>query len=98
MLAIMDMYELLGKKSPQAYSIEIANKFKQCRKKMHITQKELAKKTLVPYATIRYFEETGKVNLLTLLILAESLDLLSDFNRLFNPDNHISYEELTHGR
>lgn len=90
----MDMYELLGKDSPEKVAINVATSFKTCRKNKHITQKELSKKSLVPLATIRLFEQKGKISLGSLILLAEALDMMDDFKLLFNPKKHRSYKDL----
>ena len=90
----MDMYELLNRKSPEKIRMELAARFKQCRKNEGLTQLELSKKSLIPYGTIRQFEQKGKISLESLIILAESLNMISDFNSLFNPDAHRNYRKL----
>ena len=90
----MDIYELLNKKSPDSLSLEIKDKFKECRKNKRVTQKELSKKSGVTYGTIRQFEQKGKISLESLLKLADALDMLSDFDLLFNPENHRDFRRL----
>jgi len=94
----MDMYELLGRQNPENVLKELSIKFKECRKNKKITQLELSNKSHVSYATIRKFEQTGKISLESLVLLAESLDMIEDFKLLFNPSKHLSYEVLSHGR
>ena len=84
----MDMYELLGLKSPENVAIELAKRFKKCRKQKHITQKELAEKSGIKYGTIRHFEQTGKISLSSLIALTETLGMMGDFELLFNPNKY----------
>ena len=93
-IAVMDMYELLNKKSPENVRLELAARFKQCRKNKGLTQRQLSEKSLIPYGTIRQFEQKGKISLESLISIAESLDMLSDFDSLFNPDTHRNYRKL----
>lgn len=93
-IAVMDMYELLNKDSPDGIALIVAKNFKECRKLKHITQKELAEKSKVPYGTIRQFEQKGKISLHSLILLAEALDLMEDFKLLFNSVKHRTYEDL----
>ena len=90
----MDMYELLGKDSPEKIEMLVAEKFKACRKAKHITQVELAKKSMVKYGTIRQFEQKGKISLFSLILLAEALDMMDDFKLLFNPSKHRNREDI----
>lgn len=90
----MDMYELLGKDSPEKIEKIVAEKFKTCRKMKHITQVELAKKSRVKYGTIRQFEQKGKISLSSLILLAEALDMMGDFKLLFNPAKHRTREDI----
>lgn len=93
----MDMYELLNKDSPQNVQLKLAQKFKQCRKQKHISQKKLAELSLVSYGAIKLFEQTGKISLTSLILICEPLGLMSDFNLIFNSDNHRSYEDIVNG-
>jgi len=97
-LSVMDMYELLGKRSPENIRIDLARRFKQCRKNKKITQQELSKRTLISYGTIKRFEQTGYISLDVLIVIASALDMSTDFDLLFNPKKNLSYEELSHGR
>lgn len=90
----MDMYELLGKDSPEQIGLNLAKRFKACRKNKHITQKELADKSLISYGTIKLFEQKGQISLSSLLVIAETLDMVEDFNMLFIPEKHRSYKDL----
>ena len=90
----MDMYDLLGIKSPQTQAIELAKRFKMCRKQFKITQKDLASKSGIKYGTIRHFEQTGQISLTALLVLADTLNMLKDFELLFNPEKYIDIRKL----
>ena len=90
----MDMYELLGRDSPEKIKLLIAENFKACRKMKHVTQVELSKKSGVPYGTIRNFEQKGNISIASLILLAEALDMSNDFKFLFNKVNHQSREDI----
>lgn len=61
----------------------LVNRFIKRRKSMKITQKKLAERTMVSYASIRRFETTGEISLSSLMRLALALDCLEDFEKLF---------------
>ena len=56
---------------------------KVARKSKKLTQKQLAERTDVSYGSIRRFERTGEISLLSLVKIANALDCLEDFNELF---------------
>lgn len=62
----------------------IVERVKLRRKELKLTQKGLAKKSGVSYASIRRFESTGEISFASLLKIANVLNALSDFNLLFN--------------
>ncbi len=56
---------------------------KNKRKAMKIAQKALAEQPGVSYASIRRFEPTGEISLVSLLKVAHALQCLKDFEELF---------------
>ena len=61
----------------------LTNRFVKRRKELKITQRELAERSGVSYASIRRFESTGEISLSSLVSLANAIGLLADFNKLF---------------
>ncbi len=53
------------------------------RQSMNFTQKDLASRSGVSYASVRRFELLGEISLQSLLKIAMALDCLEDFNMLF---------------
>ena len=68
----------------EATTCNLVNRFKQRRKELKISQKDLAKRTDVSYGSIKRFEQQGDISLASLLKLANTLGTLSEFNDLFN--------------
>ena len=62
---------------------ELVKREKAARKAKKFTQKQLAERTGVSYGSIRRFEQTGEISLLSLVKIANALDCLEDFNELF---------------
>ena len=56
---------------------------KKKRKAVKISQKALAEQSGVSYASIRRFESTGEISLVSLLKIAHALQCLKDFEELF---------------
>lgn len=71
-------------KQPNDVKLELAQKIKRIRKSKGYTQQELAKRTQVSYGSIKRFEQTGEISLIHLLEIANILDVLEDFDLLFN--------------
>ena len=72
----------------------LVNRFIKRRKSMKITQKKLAERTMVSYASIRRFETTGEISLSSLMRLALALDCLEDFEKLFANEFIFDLEDL----
>ena len=61
----------------------LIKRFKQRRKELKISQKELSTRSGVSYASIRRFENIGEISLSSLIKIAHAIDCLEDFNHLF---------------
>lgn len=53
------------------------------RRSLGVSQKELAVRSGVSYASVRRFESLGEISLQSLMKIALALDCLEDFNGLF---------------
>ena len=62
---------------------ELVKREKAAKKAKKFTQKQLSERTGVSYGSIRRFEQTGEISLLSLVKIANALDCLEDFNALF---------------
>ncbi len=67
----------------QSVTYDLVEREKKRRKSMHISQKTLANRSGVSYASIRRFESIGEISLTSLLKIAKVLDCLEDFTCLF---------------
>ena len=72
----------------------LADKIKSIRKRKKITQKQLAARSNVSYATLRKFEKTGQVSLESFVKLSMELGLVSELNHLFEDSVYSSPEEM----
>ena len=90
----LDFYDLIGKDSPEKVQMNIANNIKKMRKNRGMSQAELAKASMVSFASYRIFEKSGKIALSSLIRIAFALGIEGDFAKLFKPEEHISYEEF----
>ena len=82
-----DISEFVGKPTKRSIHAEIVERFIKRRKEQKISQKELAIKSGVSYASVRRFEEIGEISFSSLLSLAQAINCLDDFNSLFSFSN-----------
>lgn len=82
-----DIMDFVDTQTIQSTTRGIVERERQCRKVMHISQKDLATRSGVSYASIRRFENSGDISLSSLLKIANALDCLGDFNGVFSFPN-----------
>lgn len=78
----------------QSVLVELTDNVKTRRKELKISQKLLAQRSGVSYASIRRFEHTGEISLLSLLKIANALNCLDDFTRIFASKQITSLKDL----
>lgn len=80
---------------PSQAAVRIAGKLKARRLDENLSRKTLAERSGVPEATIKHFETTGQIALVSLLKLAFVLDNLEDFDGLFQPKPVLSIDQIS---
>ena len=65
---------------------DLVNRVRERRKEMGLTQKGLAKRSFVSYASIRKFETIGDISFRSLLEIGRVLNCLNDFYKLFSKE------------
>ena len=75
-------------------NLNLAKRFANVRKRKKITQKELSAITGVSYGSIRHFEQTGNISLLSLTKLASELGCVDEIRNLFTDVPYRSIEEV----
>lgn len=78
-----DIADFVKIQTIQSVTEQLVEREKQRRKKMHLSQRNLANKSGVSYASIRRFESIGEISFNSLLKIANALDCLEDFNLIF---------------
>ena len=82
-------------KKPVDVLQEIAQRHKVLRKQWGYTQSELARRSGVSLGSLKRFETTGQISLESLLLLADVLNRLNDFDAIFRPiENLEAIEKL----
>ncbi len=82
-------------KSVSEVMSEIAERAKQERLAMNLTQAGLAKRSGVSLGSIKRFESTGQISLQSLLELASTLKCLDSFDKAFQTDVDVHYSLFT---
>lgn len=78
-----DIGVFVNVETQQQVLCNLVDRVKSRRKESRLTQKQLAERSGVSYASIRRFEQTGDISLSSLLKIGKALNCLSDFNMLF---------------
>lgn len=80
--------------SPDSILKGIAERVKDRRLELNLTQKAFAKRTGVGYDAYRKFENTGEITLRNLVLCAVTLDDVEAFTEIFNKKSYQSIEEI----
>ncbi len=87
-LDIRFMYSL--EPSPLEICLELAQRHKTFRKKLKLSQAEMAERSGVSLGSLKRFENTGKVSLESLLKLTHLLGRLKDFDNVLQPKENMN--------
>lgn len=89
--------QFLNQKTPNEIAKNLAEKIKEQRKKLKISQENLAQKSGVSLGSIKRFETQYEISLQSFIKIAVALDLDSDFEKLFATKTYNSIEEIIKG-
>ena len=88
------MSDIINIYMPSEIRIKIAENAKKLRLQKSLKRTTLAVKSGVTVSSIKRFETTGNISLSSLLKLANALDCLNDFLKLFSSIEPTTIEEL----
>lgn len=77
---------------------KLAQRIKGIRKRKSISQEQLSRLSGVSFGSIKRFENTGKISLLSLTKLAIALNCADEIRELFTNVPYQSIEEVIHER
>lgn len=80
-----DISDFVDTLTIQSAHNQLVEREKRRRKQLKISQRQLAVRSGVSYASIRRFETTGDISLSSLFKIANALDCLEEFTSLFPP-------------
>lgn len=90
----MFVVDFLENTNPTAIMLGIAERLKQNRLELNLTQKALALRADVSFSVLRKFEATGEISLKSLIKIAIALDATDEFLALFSRKQYQSIDEL----
>ena len=73
---------------------KLAQRVRDIRKRRDISQEELSRTSGVSYGSIKRFETSGKISLLSLTKIAIALDCSDEIRELFSDITYKSIEEV----
>lgn len=77
--------------TPEELDQKLAQRVRKIRKRRSITQEKLASISGVSYGSIKRFETTGKISLLSLTKIAIALDLADELRNIFT---QVPYKDI----
>ena len=75
---------------------KMAERIRRIRKRRSISQQELSIMSGVSYGSVKRFETSGQISLLSLTKIAMALDLTDELRDLFTQAPYRSIEEVIH--
>lgn len=88
----------LNQKTPDEYSVLIANRLRDLRKQSKLSQSKLSDKSNVSLGSIKRFENCGEISLKSLIKIAIALDVDRDLELLFAERKIQSIQEVIDGQ
>jgi transcriptional regulator len=88
---------LFNPKTPNDIAKELIEKIKQHRKKLKISQAQLAVKSGVSLGSIKRFESRYEISLNSFIKILIALNLEQDLENLFTQKNYNSIDEVING-
>lgn len=82
------------KKTPREIDKLIADRIRAVRKRRKISQKKLSEKSGVSLGSVKRFESSGDISLISLTKIAFALELENELERLFENVPFLSIEEI----
>ena len=89
----MNNFDFL-KKTPTEIDREIAQRVRAVRRRRKISQEKLSEKSGVSLGSLKRFERTGQISLLSLTKLAVALGMQQELERLFTEVPFLTIEEV----
>ena len=80
--------------TPEEINKLVADRMKVLRKRLKISRQRLSEISGVSYGSIKRFEETGNISLLSLTKMAIALDAVDDIKKIFSDVPYKTIQEV----
>lgn len=80
--------------TPEEINMALAERFSLIRKRRKLSQVELSQKSNVSYGSIKRFETSGQISLISLTKLCVALDCADEIRKLFTDVEYRSIDEV----
>ena len=84
--------------TPEEINLALAKRLSSIRKRRNLSQVQLSEKSNVSYGSIKRFETSGQISLLSLTKLCVALDCVEEIKNLFTQVEYGSIEEVLRER
>ena len=84
--------------TPEEIILALAQRLSRIRKRRKLSQQELSEKSNVSYGSIKRFETSGQISLISLTKLCVALDCADELRKLFTNVEYSSIEEVLRER
>ncbi len=84
--------------TPEEMNLAVAQRLRGIRKRRGLTQQQLSEKSNVSLGSIKRFESTGQISLISLTRLAVALDCTEAIRQLFADVTYNTIEEVIRER
>ena len=84
--------------TPEEIDLALAKRLISIRKRRNLSQQQLSEKSNVSFGSIKRFETTGQISLISLTRLAVALDCVGEIKALFTDVGYSSIEEVIRER
>ena len=83
-----------SRNTPKEIDLLIAERIRKIRRRRKISQKRLSEKSGVSLGSVKRFENSGEISLISLTKIAVALELDGELERLFEDTPYLSIEEI----
>ena len=84
--------------TPEEINLALAKRLSRIRKRRNLSQVQLSEKSNVSYGSIKRFETSGQISLLSLTRLCVALNCVEEIRNLFTQVEYGSIEEVLRER
>ena len=84
--------------TPEEINLALAKRLSRIRKRQNLSQVQLSEKSNVSYGSIKRFETSGQISLLSLTRLCVALNCVEEIRNLFTQVEYGSIEEVLRER